>query len=428
MKNLLILAVLSMQILNVIACRKQPLPDPDPCPAPCDTIQPTSKLDIVWQVPLLPDSSSCLSRMPLIFNDKVLFTDQFNNNGEFFYTFFAANGERSWSWKDNKTGSSTGPEYGLHFANNHIIASMGSSYFIDPHTGENKWWIYIDGSYCASKNSTVIGNYFYQILFPCTISGTVSILRRTPLDLSMTWDTVCIYRPEEEDNWEGKFEPPALWIHPSGDSILIFKNRMQKTNPNFNRADLWAWNLSADSLLWKVKRFTASGHTRIGPPTIYNNKVYVYTGGSEIHCIDALTGNHVWLQKIIQFSGGFNTAQPLIAEGILFVKSTDWNAYGLSPETGAIIWKREGQVGTCESLLAYHDGKVYYTGFDLHPGTLYALDIHTGKTVWAEPSPALGQKRFSNASFAYNGVAIDPVRKVLYASDYYFAYCIKLPD
>lgn len=402
------------------------MPDPPPCVEPCDTI-PSTKLQILWKVPLRSDSAECQSRMPVLLGQNVLFSDQFNSGGEKFYCFDNETGQRIWEWTDNKTGSITNAHYGINTSNSHYIASMGSTYFIDRNTGSTDWWIYIDGLYCASTRSTVIGEYYYQNLSICQAAyDTVSILRRTPLDMLMTWDTIFVTRPAQNDEFYSDFEPPALWIHPSGDSILIMKNRMITAFfPLINRVDLWAWNLSADSLLWRVEDFSKTGHTRIGPPTIYQDRAYLYSGGSEIHCYDLINGQAKWIQHIPQVSGGFNTAQPLIADGVLFVKSTDWNAYGLNPETGSIIWQRVGDVGTSESLLAYHDGKVYYTGFDLHPGELYALDIHTGKAVWAEPSPA--KKKYPDASFAYNGVAIDPVRKVLYTSDYYYAYCIKLP-
>lgn len=420
------ITILILSLVGFSGCCKDPIPPNPPCAEPCDTAM-VSNLEIVWQVPLRPDTSEGASRFPIVDGDQIIFSHQFASGGEQFYALDALTGQQRWHWSDNKTGSITSQQYGLHSTGTHLIASMGSSYFIDRGTGNTNWWIYIDGLYCASVQSTIIGNYFYQNLGICQAAyDTVALVRRTPLNVEMTWDTLFITRPAQNDGYYSNFQPAALWIHPSGDSILIMKNRMITAFfPLIDRADLWAWNLSADTLLWRVEDFSKTGHTRIGPPTIYQDRAYLYSGGSEIHCYDLNNGQAIWIQHIPQVSGGFNTAQPLIADGVLFVKSTDWNAYGLNPETGSIMWQRVGDVGTCESLLAYHDGKVYYTGFDLHPGELYALDIHTGKTVWAEPSPA--KKKYPDASFVYNGVAIDPVRKVLYTSDSYYAYCIKLP-
>jgi len=82
-------------------------------------------------------------------------------------------------------------------------------------------------------------------------------------------------------------------------------------------------------------------------------------------------------------------ATPLVADGVLYVTSTWSRVYAFDAATGRLLWKFDPEVprdwlrqGCCKAVnrgVALWQDKVYVGAFD---GRLFALDAHTGRTVW----------------------------------------------
>jgi outer membrane protein assembly factor BamB len=79
-------------------------------------------------------------------------------------------------------------------------------------------------------------------------------------------------------------------------------------------------------------------------------------------------------------SGGpvANLISPAVANGVLYIGSSDFNVYALKADTGKKLWSRVTQ-GLVYSSPAVADGVVYVGSFD---GSLYAFDANTGRTLW----------------------------------------------
>ena len=71
---------------------------------------------------------------------------------------------------------------------------------------------------------------------------------------------------------------------------------------------------------------------------------------------------------------------PAIANGVIYIGSTDGNVYALDQETGKQKWKfktfASRQVTSSPTIA---NGLVYFGGFD---GILYAVDAQTGALKW----------------------------------------------
>jgi outer membrane protein assembly factor BamB len=80
---------------------------------------------------------------------------------------------------------------------------------------------------------------------------------------------------------------------------------------------------------------------------------------------------------------------PLIANGTVYIGSSDHNLYALDAATGALRWKFATH-GRVSSSPAIADGRVYVGSFD---SNLYALDAATGALVWKFTTE--GERRFS---------------------------------
>ena len=198
---------------------------------------------------------------------------------------------------------------------------------------------------------------------------------------------------------------------PSWCSIAINKFATRDTNPK--RPDYSANKLYPDiKSKWEIQEQSDIGS---GIGVYKQTLIYTTTGGS-IKSVQLATGKPIWTFQ----TNGKIYATPLVMKDLAIVPSTDGNIYCLNAGTGKLVWKMEtgrpivssaagikdrifvaGSDGHCRALdlnsgkvlwdhsginnfvetrpLVYED-KVYFGSWG---NEFYALDIETGKTVWA---------------------------------------------
>ena len=176
-----------------------------------------------------------------------------------------------------------------------------------------------------------------------------------------------------------------------------------------------------------IDSLNMSGSTKTA--FILNNKACMPLQ-NRIVCIDLLSKSILWYKKMNP-GVGFSSGNPFIfVENKLFLKPDDRVLYQINPNTGEDIWVDKDNGSGCSDMV-YHKGLLYYTCSG--NGKIYAVEVATGKKIWAEPSPnnfpnaMNGNRRRSNANIGSGGVAIDSTLGYLYTSDYYFGICLKLP-
>jgi outer membrane protein assembly factor BamB len=106
----------------------------------------------------------------------------------------------------------------------------------------------------------------------------------------------------------------------------------------------------------------------------------VYSGAG----VPALTGIKWKFQ-----TGGRVISSPAVANGMIFVGSTDANLYAVDLESGALKWKFAAESAITSSP-AVSGGTVYFGSYD---GFLYAVDATTGGLQWKFQTE--GEKRYS---------------------------------
>ncbi len=109
-------------------------------------------------------------------------------------------------------------------------------------------------------------------------------------------------------------------------------------------------------------------------------------------------------------TGSFIEASPSVADGRVYIGSTDNHLYALDIETGEPLWSFQAE-SWFESSAAVHDGVVYVGSND---SNLYALDAETGEKIWVyrakygiRSSPAVAGGRVYFASGEYMVYAVD---------------------
>jgi outer membrane protein assembly factor BamB len=139
--------------------------------------------------------------------------------------------------------------------------------------------------------------------------------------------------------------------------------------------NVYCLDASTGSKLWN---YTA-GHEVQSSPAVVNGNVYIGSGDYNVYCLNASTGAKIWNYP----TGGYVFTSPAVANGNVYVVTSQENKiYCLAADTGSEIWNKT--IGTVTIALnapspVVADGKVYVGSTDFN---VYCLDANTGSTIW----------------------------------------------
>ena len=109
-------------------------------------------------------------------------------------------------------------------------------------------------------------------------------------------------------------------------------------------------------------------------PAVADGVVYVGSSDGNVYALNAATGAHIWAYT----TGSHVGSSPAVANGVLYVGSSDGNVYALNAATGTQIWNFiTGYLVTSSPAVA--DGIVYVGSWDHN---VYALNAATGALLW----------------------------------------------
>lgn len=383
---------------------------------------PSSKyVEFLWRFPLSMDTAERSSMTPVLINGNVVFSAKISLSPEPSRVICIDSVYHSIVWESDdvfmencNTMSFLGSSgHGVY--QNYLATLCSSNPRVVDLTNGNILWDYnaLDGdTYMSVWNDK---------FFHSTITG-INPFTHSAIVISdiLTQNFRTVYEVDSVAGYSCHLYPPAVMINDENDTLLFFQNRQWKSSPYDGKVDFFGFNMTGDSLLWKIENVDEQGGSSVYPPLINENKVYFKTDYAVV-CFDVNDGNILWK---------FNPPTPadmllgnlLIAENKLVVKTSGDELYAISLESGGVIWSNL-QAGNTPNSLSYFDGIVYYvTDSD---SKLHAIDIATGKELWSIISP----NQFESVSFGttfFNGVAIDPATRRLYITDTHFINCFQL--
>jgi outer membrane protein assembly factor BamB len=128
-----------------------------------------------------------------------------------------------------------------------------------------------------------------------------------------------------------------------------------------------------ESLRWNYK---ADGYV-FSSPAVADGIVFVGSSDTRVYALDELTGGQVWNYT----TAGAVESSPALVDGIVFVGSNDGNVYALNEVTGGKAWSFQTGNSLFYSSPAVVDGLVFIGSSD---GNVYALRESTGEKIWSE--------------------------------------------
>jgi len=406
--------------LSILSCTKDKmLVIPPP---PIDTT--VNKLNVLWQIPISPDTNEYGGHAHFIWNGNVLFTSIFTDPNVTVEMRYPATGDLQWTF--NSFSSVIGdfePFLQLiNIRNTTIMNKWREVYCINNQTGQQLWASVVPEPGSGEPTISAIGDYVYTCHFTGHKPATTSESLVRSHYLSGHWDTLVTFKQRHSGMYLNVVAP-TYWINSGGDTVLIIRNAISlqpSLNGQSQSADLFAFNLRTRQMEWQLEDFDPFGVANTGQPLISDNHLFVCSNKT-LHCIDLNDGHTLWTKY---FEEGLE--KTFVEHGNLIIVQSAWiGMWGLDKNTGNIVWHNNDTDGNA-SALQYYNGIVYFTSTGY--ARLYAIDCSNGKTIWAENSPNRPYAKTNHASFAWQGVLIDPQRKVLYTADKYYFMCIKLPE
>jgi len=177
------------------------------------------------------------------------------------------------------------------------------------------------------------------------------------------------------------------WRYNTGgsSSAVVVNGIVYASGGNF----VYALNVSTGAYLWSYPIASYSSS-----PAVANGVVYVGSTDSKLYALNATTGAFLWSYT----TGGALYSSPTVANGVVYVGSTDSKLYALNATTGGYLWSYTTGSSIYFSSPAVANGVVYIGSYDRR---LYALNATTGAYLW---SYTTGSSIYSSSPAVANGV------------------------
>ena len=386
-------------------------------PDPVDSSQ-------LWQDLSHQDSVSFWCNAIHLFDEKVFFatTDLDKLNVLKMYDKISGN----LIWAKEISGYLNISAYG--FTKDYIIANERSYiHIINAQTGKTVHivdWFNFRDDICGLPRMNVIGDWIYHSASPCQRGNPDQTFMRYHIPDGRI-DTLIDIVGHINGGYVGGLERPKLWMHPNGDSVLIFQNRTINFGTSRNRVDLFAWSLKTRDTLWLIDSLTPSGFANVNSPQIYDDKIYMREFFN-VFCINPMDGSIVW--NSVATDMGVSNLDILFNEKRFYLHEGIREMYAYDINTGDLIWmadEKDGQDLGRGEFMTYHKGFIYSTY-----GDISATDANNGKVKWTYRTPNYNKTlKLSTANLGMSdGLIIDPETDLMYVHDGFFAMCVKLPE
>jgi outer membrane protein assembly factor BamB len=137
--------------------------------------------------------------------------------------------------------------------------------------------------------------------------------------------------------------------------------------------NVYAINAVTGAEIWT---YDTEGSVGYSSPAVANGFVYIGSTNCKLFALDAETGALKWTYQ----AGAAITCSPTVANGIVYFGSEDHKVYALNAETGALVWSYTTGHQIDFSTPAVVNGVVYIGSDDCK---VYALDAATGAYKWS---------------------------------------------
>lgn len=373
--------------------------------------------EILWEVPIAPDTMDCITFAPIVTNNYVVFGNQFcrpGGNGVI-RTYNKTNGDFLWEWGEG-TGIGHVSSRRSHYLNNDdLVLSMGRNILsLGVADGIVNWNYEAPKSY--NPRIDVIDDHVYWSHGE-RVNDSLKYLVRTPTD-RIEFDT--IYSSGAPEGYRYNYEPPVAATDLSGRDLLLLPARFGIGSAPANyEVEITALDATTFEPVWKIDTLPHDWNSSVTAPLVIEQTL-VFPGEENLYGIDINTGDILWHASIPE---GTLLTGLVEHEGFVYLVGNLGTLYKVDWRTGRYGYVTKGYGGNVSNMIIHDDLLYFVSGAN---GRLYAVNVDTAEKVWEEKAP--NRDDFGFATFGLGGIAIDHEAGILYTADRVAAYALKLPE
>ncbi len=337
------------------------------------------KPEAIWSSMLNPDSLFSQSMETILYNNLVISSSVNANAAGVVCAFDQHSGQLVWEWSDFLPDDNH--QFFLLRQTNQVIdnylycQNRKARYCINLDNGNTVWRAYEDwsGSFSNTFENNMLRTITHGKEEPYIDSTDFYI---SPIS-SNEWKKIYTFR--RTDDYDANVPNFTMEINPDGDTILYFQARRLRPDPSLpysGRIDLYALNLTQDSILWVQQKINASGNSNVQPLTISNDLLY-FAGSHTLFCYDKEFGDPIWKH---QAPSSLLTSNYIIHNDLLIYKTDIGHTQALNRFTGNLIWETN-TVYCCAGFIASGDVLC------LNGTYLYLIDLTDGTILYKLKTP-----------------------------------------
>jgi outer membrane protein assembly factor BamB len=376
MKNMTLL--LSSILFLMAGCHKE-----DPSPDPPVVVKPV--FEYLWKTRIYEAPMERVGSNYVYFHNKQYFFpgDLWQPDPSLF-AFDGKSGKLNWKWK--QSGRFQYPANRIAGKNEIIVGSSAKGIYAFDLLAQDLLWEDINEDYGEVGGNVLLvkDHYVYTSTHKQNFYGPVSIHR---FDINTGKKETLVTVPIE-GKWSPSVSPPAFWKNAQGDDIMIFINGKSNVDasPQESPTDLWAYNLTQKSLMWKIENVMEVPTGLLTPPVIYNNTV-LFGGDWSIYSVDIPSGTVKWRTQFPELGkfGSFNKTGLLLKGDKLYGNPGVFDIFCLNANDGSVVWHNKKDAPNCTPTMLYVDDMLVFTSWGF--GSVVIIDALTGRLIHREQSP-----------------------------------------
>jgi eukaryotic-like serine/threonine-protein kinase len=169
-------------------------------------------------------------------------------------------------------------------------------------------------------------------------------------------------------------QPATPYVPPPYSPMFGFN--LEHTHYNPSETVLNTGNVSQLVPYWTM----TTSSSIFSSPLVANGLVYIASTDNKLYAFNAATGQLQWQKSIGQVTGGgaFIYSSPAVVNDVVYIGSTDHNLYAFNATTGSLLWTAPTG-GFIYSSPVVDNGIVYIGSTDHN---LYAFNSVTGTKIW----------------------------------------------
>ena len=409
MRNLLLILITSFLILS---CNKE---EPPYRPEP---VEPEPTFKMVWEKLMAPDSLQRGYTDTYLYNDiLVLNRDRTfqSSPDDIVYARNANTGEILWEWYelDQHYDHPGRVQRIATFENYYMCSYIDSYHCIDVNTGQTVWSNGPDPEVSRQPHYFAHGKNVY---------GTQRT--RSNDDFSVyqinikTGEKKSFYSSSVEGELETHLYSPEEYVDNNGDTIIVFQDRKYDNSQDFHLDKEWvqllAFNLSADTLLWKIDTLETQSISSISVKPIVKDDM-IYFAGKSLYGVHLETGEIKWTTEITRYP----VWEWVWHDGFIYASKGDSKTFCIDPETGNKVWETDLGTGSSTGVIIY-DPYIIVCGIDIK--YLHKTDGKIEYTL-----PVYNKEKDIRCTFLGQRPSLSEDGKYIYISDTFFDICFENP-